>query len=121
MSEAQQNTGNVDVAVGVVQGKVVAKWHQPTNQIVFDPQNAFEVGEALARAGHEARFGTKPAADASYIAEQVRARVTEELRDHMVARVALVLPQLMERKWTPGRTALEVVDICLAMAQGRVV
>lgn len=106
-----EDTGNIDVAVGVVEGKVVAQWHRPVTQIVFDPQNAFQIGEALARAAHEARFpGEKLPSDRSYLAEQVRAKLTEDLRVRMINRVSLMMQGEQFRTWTPGKQALHLVD-----------
>lgn len=101
---------NVEIAIGVVDGKVVAKWHEPTQCIVFDPQNAFDVGEALARAAHNARFPGEPLPDANYIANQVRARLTENLRVRMINRVSLMLETETFRSWTPGKRAMHLVD-----------
>ena len=102
-----------DVAIGVVEGKVVAKWNEPTTQIVFDAQNAFQIGEALARAAHEARFGEKVPSDMSYLQQQIKARVTEELRDKLVTRVAHIIRSTQERKRTPGFVAMSAVDAVL--------
>ena len=104
---------NVDVAIGVVEGKVVAKWPDPITQIEFDPQNAYQIGEALARAAHEARYGAKPESDESYIAGQVRSRVTEDLRVKMVQRIALMLGSMERHRRTPGQIAMALVDAML--------
>jgi hypothetical protein len=108
---AEEKDASIDVAVGVVDGKVVAQWHRPTARIVFDPQNAFQIGEALARAAHEARFpGEKLPQDGSYIARQVRAKLTEDLRVRMINRVSLMMQGEQFRTWTPGKQAMHLVD-----------
>lgn len=104
---------NVDVAIAVVDGKVVAQWYQPTHQIVFDPQNAFQVGEALARAAHQARFPGEALSDRSYIAEQVRARATEDARVRCINRCSIMMASDNFRTWTPGKQAMHLVDAIL--------
>lgn len=89
-----------------------------------DWATAYNIAEATARAAHEAQHGAPPNVAGSYMVElekQVRQQVTEELRDRMVVRAALVVQNLVERKVTPGRAALEIVDTVLNMAQGKVV
>lgn len=100
-------------------GKVVLQFSKPTQNLVMDPGNAFPIAEAMARAAHRAKFPGQAMPDGSYIGEQVRARVTEDLRNRMVARAAIVMGNLYQKKWTPGKAALELVDIVLSMAQGR--
>lgn len=103
---------SVDVAIGVVDGRVVARWRDPTSEIVFDPQNAFQIGEAMARAAHEARFGVAPT-DESYIAGQIRARVTENLRVRAINRVVLMLGSMERQGKAPGHIAAQLVDAIL--------
>ena len=112
MSEAAA----IDVAVGVVEGKVVARWREPMTEIAFDPHNAYTVGEALARAAHEAHYGAAPSAamDRSFIADQIKARITDQIRDAMIMKVASILQSKIERRDSPGRIALRVVDAVLA-------
>lgn len=105
--------------IGEREGQVVIQFSGPVGFVALDPQMAFEVGEKIARAAHGAKFGSAPPFDGSYLAQQVRARVTEDLRDRMVARVAIVMPQLIEKHRAPGHLAMQVVDIVLSMAQGR--
>jgi hypothetical protein len=107
------------VVIEARDGKVILQFSQPTQNLVMDPANAFPIAEAMARAAHEAKFPGEILSDDSYIAHQVRLRVTEQLRDRMVARAAIVMGNLYQKKWTPGRASLELVDIVLAMAQGK--
>lgn len=107
------------IAVDDRDGKVVLQFSKPTQNLVMDPANVFPIAEAMARAAHRAKFPDAPMGDGSYIANQVRARVTEELRDRMVTRAAIVMGNLYQKKWTPGKAALELVDIVLSMAQGK--
>jgi hypothetical protein len=100
-------------------GKVILQFSKPTQNLVMEPGDAFPIAEGMARAAHNAKFPGEPIKDGSYIAEQVRARVTDNLRDAMVARAAIVMNNLYQKKWTPKKAALEIVDVVLAMAQGR--
>lgn len=104
---------NVDVAIGVQDGKVVAQWHQPTHCIVFDPQNAFAIGEALARAAHQARFPGEKIPDGNYIAAQVRARHLDDIRTRCINRCSIIMASDNFRTWTPGKQAMHLVDAIL--------
>lgn len=100
-------------------GQVILQFSKPTQNLVMEPGEAFPVAEGMARAAHSARYPNEKLPDGSYLAQQVRARVTEQLRDAMVARAAIVMGNLYQKKWTPAKAALEVVDVVLSMAQGR--
>ena len=104
-----------DIAIGVVDGQVIARWHDPATQIVFDAQNAYQVGEALSRAAHEARYGVPASAEAdeSYVAQQIRARVTEDMRVRAINRVTLMLGSMERHGRTPGYIAMQLVDAIL--------
>lgn len=111
------DSGNVETALGVQNGKVVLRYHQPVVEVHFDPQNAFVLAEHLARAAHEARFGeTPPDANGKYLAAQIRARVKEDLHGRMVARARLSLKSLIEQGKPIDYIAREVVDTILSQA-----
>lgn len=103
---------NVDIAFGIEGDKVVMQWQEPTNRIEFDHENAFEFGELLARKAHEAKFGTVPT-DLNYLAAQVKARVTDQLRERMIMKAAFDMRSLVEQKKTPGQIAVAIVDAIL--------
>lgn len=103
---------SVDVALGIQNGQVLLHWHGARDAITFDPQNAYEMGEAMARAAHKARFGEDPPSDHSYIAGQVRARATDELRTKLVTRIALMLRSLEDKD--RGYAARQIVDTVLS-------
>ena len=105
---------NVDVGLGIRDGQVLITWNGAREAIAFDPQNAFEFGEALARKAHVARFGEEPPPDSSYIAGQVRARVVDELRVRMTLRLTHVIRTMQRQEKTPNQIATQVVDILLA-------
>lgn len=106
--------GKTNMLLGVEAGNVFVRFPQPMQVVVMEPQNAFEIAEALARAAHAARFGENVPNDQSYLAEQVRLRVTEEMRDRKVARVAILLQNMRENPKTPGYWAMTIVDTLLS-------
>jgi hypothetical protein len=103
-----------ELAMGIEDGKVLVRFKDKVAWVAFDPDNAFHVAEAMARLAHEVKFGEKPQTDQSYIAQQVRARLTEDLRDRMVTRVSLMLASLKSQNKTDGYTAMQIVDTIFA-------
>lgn len=76
--------------VSVHLGKVVTTLRAPgigALPITVDPQAAFEMGEKLARAAHEARFGEPLQSDVQYLAEQIKKRATEDWQAMMLRRL----------------------------------
>jgi hypothetical protein len=103
--------GETTVAIGVEKGRAVMRFPSPVSFVAFDPSNASSVAEALARAAYEAHNGRPPPDGGSDLARQVKARYTEELRDRMITRVAVMLASLRENKTiTNGKLAMELVD-----------
>jgi hypothetical protein len=101
---------NVDIALNDVQGKVVMMFHRPVPHVVFDPQAAFGLAENLARCAHKAKFpGERIPDDFSYLAQQVKQRLTEQMRDRMIARVHTMLPSALETK-DLGYVSRQIVD-----------
>ncbi len=110
---------NVDTAIGVVlvggQRQVCLSYQRPVQEIVFAPQNAFEIAEGLARAAYTARFDKEPPpGDVGYLASQIKARVTTELRGQLVTKTAFELRSMLEQKWDHNRIAQHLVDNLLA-------
>lgn len=66
----------------------------PPITIPMDPQAAFDGAEQLARAAHMARFGKPAQSDRGYLAEQIKSRCTDQIRDWMVNRVTHMLRTL---------------------------
>lgn len=103
-------TENVDIALNDHKGKVIMLFPRPVPHIVFEPQGAFNVAENLARCAHKARFpGESLPEDFSYLAQQVKQRLTDEMRDRLVVRVRSMLPSLLERK-DLNYVSLQLVD-----------
>jgi len=104
----------IDIAIGEDRGRVVLMWHKPATSVTLEPQNAFVLAENLARAAHAARFPGEKLPDTGYLAAQIRAKVTEELRDRLVARAAMMLHSARQSPKSDGQIALEIVDQLLA-------
>jgi hypothetical protein len=109
---------SVDVAIGVDKGKVIARWHTPVTEIVFDPQNAYKVGLALSKAALDAHTNTKrdAKADVEFIdgeLSQSKIIVSDQQRAYMVGAVATILKTFLEQKKTPGYMAEHCVDAVL--------
>ena len=108
MTEAASETGNINIGIGIVKGRVVMDLHERTNQIHFDPENARLVAEELARRAYEARFGPRPTGSGSMVAEAMRKK--------LVTRVSLMLRSGAEQRWSNGKMATAIVDACLREA-----
>lgn len=107
---------SVAVAIGVVEGKVVAKWHQPMNEITFDPANAYSVGMHLARAAMEAHQGKPNGKELEFIAgelAEVKMKVSDEQRMAMVLKVATIIRSMTDQKFSSGQIANHCVDAVL--------
>lgn len=106
--------GKTEIAIGDEGGRVFLRFKEPIAWVALDPQNAFDIGEAIARAAHKARFGGEAPADSSYLAQQVRARLTDQLRDRLIISISTMLRSLQEQGKSPGQMALHVVDTILS-------
>ena len=104
---------SVDVAIGVVEGKVVAQWKEPMTEITFDPKNAYSVGMALATAAMDAHNGNPVNAKPFIESELQKPKVTDIQRDMIIALVATQLKSLMEKGRSPGLIAMHAVDAVL--------
>lgn len=90
---------SVDIALKDFKGKVIMLFPRAIPHVVFEPQSAFNIAEQLARCAHAARFpGERLPNDFSYLANQVKQRLTEDMRDRIQIRIATMLPSLLERK-----------------------
>jgi hypothetical protein len=105
--------GKTNIAIGDENGRVFLRFQKPMAWIALDPQNAFDIGEAIARAAHKARFGETPT-DSAYLAQQVKARLTDQLRDRLIINISTMLRSLQEQGKSPGQMALHVVDTILS-------
>ena len=106
--------GPITIEVESRPGEVILHFSQPTKDLVVQAENAFPIAEGIARAAHHAKFGDTPANDHSYIAEQVRSRITEQKRDQCVARVRLMLRSMIEDNKPLDYMAAKCVDSTLS-------
>jgi hypothetical protein len=118
MSAKPNGSGGIEVAIGIVDGQVIAQWHEPTNEIVFDPKNAYLVGLALSRAAmeaHDGASGTKD--DIAFVDGQLtssRITVSDVQRVAFINKVSTILKTFIDQGKSPGYMALHVVDTMLA-------
>ena len=105
---------SVDIALKDHKGKVMMIFPRPVPHIIFEPQNAFNVAENLARCAHKARFpGDRLPEDFSYLAQQVKQRLTDQMRDRLAVRVRAMLPSLLESK-DLNYASVQIVDTIFA-------
>ena len=106
--------GKTDMMIGDEHGKVFQRFPQPVEVVVLDPQNAFQLAEQIARAAHRAVTGQEPPEDVSYLQQQIKARVTDDMRDRKIARCTVLLNNMQTNPKTPGYWAMQIVDSLLA-------
>jgi len=106
----------LDVDVDPPNDNVLLKLTQADYPLVVPmaAQTAFELGEKLARAAHALKFPNERISDGSYIAQQVRARETDKIRDDAIVRLTRHIQNDMTTNTkSPGRRAVEYVDVVL--------
>ena len=107
---------SVDIAIGVVDGKVIARWHEMTDEIIFDPHNAYTVGTALSKAALEAHRGNGSPGDMEFIAgelAEVKVKVSDTKRNFLIVQVAGILRSLITQNKSPAIMAAHAVDAVL--------
>lgn len=107
---------NVEVAIGVFEGKVIARWHGPIEEIIFDPANAYQIGVALAQAAMQAHRGVSEAWDKEFIAGELRevgVKISDFKRDALIGQVATILKTFMRQNKSSGYIAMHCVDTVL--------
>jgi len=116
MSQGNGKATGGTIAVKAQGGSVIFVMPGAVDFVQLDAQTAFNFAEATARAAHEARFGRPPpdGADRSYLAGQVRARLTEQFHARMVRRASLMMNRLAAHNVTPAKAAADIVDAIFA-------
>lgn len=105
--------GKTDMIIAAAGGEVVIRFPQPMHFVVMEPENARNIGEAIARASFEARYGKKPPPAASEIARQARDKFTEKTRLKLINRLALVMNSESFIGKVPKDRARTLVDIVM--------
>jgi hypothetical protein len=101
--------GKVDMVLGVHEGKVLMRFKEPMQEILFDHDNAINVSMALADLAFECRDDVKPASSA------LKAELVDRHRMTLVNRLAVVFNgQREDKKLSNGQLAQKVTDIMLA-------
>jgi hypothetical protein len=97
--------GKVEMLVIDDGGKVVQRFKQPMEYVIFDPPNAIAVAEALTAAAFRADTGLKP------IGETLKASLVQKHRDVLIPRIALMLGTMREdRLKSNGQLATALMD-----------
>lgn len=101
---------NVDIGVGIVKGKVLINWAHPRTEIVFKPESAHAFGEEMARQAYRCAYpDQKMPDDFSYLAKQIKERLTDDMRNRLLLRIAAMLPSLLEKR-DLSYAAAQIVD-----------
>ena len=110
-------TDSVQVAIGVIDGQVVAQWHEPVREIAFDPKNAYMIGMALCKAAMEAHRGHAAPGDLSFIADglhEEKVTMTDTRRAFLVGQVQGIIKTFIEQHKSTWYIAQHCVDTVLA-------
>jgi hypothetical protein len=97
---------NIEVAVGVHDGKVVMKFSENINYLELDHENCFQIAEAMTSAAFESRDGVKP------VGETLKASLIEKHKEKLVPRIALMLSSI--EKLSNGQKAIKIIDVVFA-------
>jgi hypothetical protein len=107
-------SGATTVGIKDENGKVVLVFPEAVKWCELEPEMARQAAEAMARAAYRCRYRTDPPDGRSALAGEIRQRVTKEIRNALVTRVALMLRSLQDRGRAPNAIAQEVVDTLLS-------
>lgn len=107
-------SGTKTVAIKDENGKVVLAFHQPITWCELDPEMARQAAEAMARAAYRCRYKVDPPDNRSALAGEMRSRITRQIRDDLVTRMALILRSLQDKGRAPHVIAAEMVDQLLS-------
>lgn len=107
--------GVTQIGIACIDKHVVMKFPQKMEYIAMKAENARFIAEAIGRAAYEAHYGKAAPDDMrSALLHDVREKLTDEMRDKMIARFSMVMPSMLEQlrgAKTPGRIAMELVDM----------
>lgn len=100
--------GNVEMIIDHRDGRVIQRFKQPMEEVIYEPENAIDVARAITDAAFIARDGLKAVGDT------LKAELVERHRMTLTRRVALVLGTARgDKRRSDGNLAQEIVEICL--------
>ena len=91
--------------IGVDNKQVILALDKP---LLVDYGVARDIAETIAKAAYRAQYGVDPGDINSVLSKQLRDRFTDQLRDKMIARFSLMVPQLKDK--TPAYIAKHLID-----------
>ena len=106
--------GTTSVAIKEENGRVVLQFPNPVKWCELEPEMARQAAEAMARAAYRCRYKVDPPDARSALAGEMRQRVTRQIRDTLITRVAVMMRSLQEKGRAPNTIATEVVDQLLS-------
>ena len=106
----QAGPGATAMTVSANKGLVILHFPHSVEWAALDPQTAVQVAEQMARAAHVVRFGREPRSNADVLADEIRAKATDTMRQHCINRTVLLLRQFQETKPSLEVQATHIVD-----------
>jgi hypothetical protein len=97
---------NTRLSVSDHDGNVVLETTAECNRIVIDPETARQLAESIARAAYYCHYGIVPNDKKSILSEQKRTM--------LITRASHIIRDLTDKRWPPGKIAVEVVDTILS-------
>jgi hypothetical protein len=104
--DAVKAHGNVEIAVGEMNGKVALKFFKPVDIVVFDPKNAVDIAKQF--------LDIAQACGANITLQVPKRKISKERRDLLINRAYHVYRSLTEKGRPPKYIAKEVVDSVLS-------
>jgi hypothetical protein len=99
----------IELAVGDANGCVQLVLSEVTDRVALEPANATVIAEAIARAAYNAAYGTKRT-----LTGHGPSIISNQVRNRMVARIALMLKGMTEGNRSHRFQAEQIVDTILA-------
>ena len=99
--------GKVEMHLSIEGGRVVMRFQEPMQMIVFDPPNIQEIACRLTDLAFEAQSGLKP------VNKTLKADLIQRHMEKLVPRLSLMFGTWREdKKVSDGQLAKKFVDIC---------
>ena len=103
--------GSQQVGISVHNEQVVIHFDRAVEWSAFDPEGARRFAEEMAKFAYKARYGQWPtdADNRSFLADGVRRRITDAIREKMVSRTMMLLRNFEDKKPPLAYQAREIV------------